>query len=108
MRPPFFPLAPPTAMTASSAPPFTPSANVRSLRESMTIAVSQLAKRLRAEGRAIVDLGAGEPDFDTPAFVREAAARAIASGGASRYTSVEGIPPLRRAIADRTSENARG
>jgi aspartate aminotransferase len=74
----------------------------------MTIAVSQHAKRLRAEGRAIIDLGAGEPDFDTPEFVREAATRAIRSGGASRYTAVEGIAPLRSAIAERTSENARG
>lgn len=77
---------------------FAPSPNVANLRESATIAVSQRAKALKAQGRAIIDLGAGEPDFDTPAFIREAANKALANG-ATRYTAVEGIPALRDAIA---------
>ena len=81
-------------------PVFSPSANIADLRESATIAVSTRAKALRAEGRAIIDLGAGEPDFPTPEFVMEAARRAL-DAGATRYTQVEGIRPLREAIAAR-------
>lgn len=88
---------------------FTPSGNVRDLRESATIAVSQHAKRLRAAGHPIIDLGAGEPDFATPAFIREAAARALEDGtGATRYTAVEGIAPLREAIARRATMESDG
>jgi aspartate aminotransferase len=79
--------------------PFVPSANIARLRESATIAVSQRAKALKAAGRTIIDLGAGEPDFDTPAFIRAAAAAAL-EAGATRYTAVDGILPLRQAIAD--------
>lgn len=81
---------------------FTPSANIERLRESATIAASARAKRLRAEGRPIIDLGAGEPDFPTPRFVIEAAQRAL-DAGATRYTAVAGIEPLRAAIAERAS-----
>src|SRR5690606_8659642 len=62
------------------------------------IAVSQRAKALRAEGREVIDLGAGEPDFDTPQPIIEAAKRAL-DEGATRYTAVEGILPLRQAVA---------
>ena len=81
---------------------FTPSANVERLRESATIAASARAKRLRAEGRPIIDLGAGEPDFPTPRFVIEAAQRAL-DAGATRYTAVAGIDRLRAIIAERAS-----
>ncbi|GDX86344.1 aminotransferase [Gemmatimonadota bacterium] len=77
---------------------FTPSANIAQLKESATIAVSQRAKALRAAGRQIIDLGAGEPDFDTPRVIRQAAQQAI-DNGATRYTATEGILPLRTAIA---------
>jgi aspartate aminotransferase len=77
---------------------FTPSANIARLKESATIAASQRAKALRAAGRPILDLGAGEPDFDTPAVIRKAAQDAI-DRGATRYTATEGILPLRTAIA---------
>lgn len=88
---------------------FIPSANVRGLRESATIAVSQHAKRLKAAGRPIIDLGAGEPDFQTPAFIREAAVQALGEGrSATRYTAVEGIAPLREAIALRATEECAG
>jgi aspartate aminotransferase len=57
-----------------------------------------MARTLKAEGREIIDLGAGEPDFDTPEPIRTAAQRAI-DAGATRYTAVQGILPLREAIA---------
>ena len=86
-------------MTATRrATSFTPSSNVAQLKESATIAVSARARALRAAGRTIVDLGAGEPDFATPQFICEAAERAVAAG-ATRYTATEGILPLREAIA---------
>ncbi len=86
---------------------FTPSANIAQLKESATIAVSQRAKALRAQGREIIDLGAGEPDFDTPKFIRRAAQQAI-DAGATRYTAVEGILPLREAIAADANERWKG
>ena len=82
---------------------FAPSANIAQLRESATIAVSARAKALRAAGRPVIDLGAGEPDFDTPEFIRRAAQRAI-DAGATRYTATEGILPLRDAIARRAAD----
>jgi aspartate aminotransferase len=82
---------------------FTPSENVADLQESATIAVSARAKELRAAGRPIIDLGAGEPDFPTPAFIRESAKRAL-DAGATRYTAVEGILPLRECIARRAND----
>lgn len=81
----------------------TVSGNVAQLKESATIAVSQRARALKAQGRPIIDLGAGEPDFDTPEFIRRAAKRAL-DEGATRYTAVEGILPLRQAIADAANE----
>jgi aspartate aminotransferase len=86
---------------------FAPSANVATLRESATIAVSARAKQLRASGRPVIDLGAGEPDAPTPEFVCAAAAAAVAAG-ATRYTQVEGIAPLRDAIAADASSRYRG
>lgn len=86
---------------------FTPSANIAQLKESATIAVSTRAKALRAAGRAVIDLGAGEPDFDTPEFIRRAAQRAI-DAGATRYTATEGILPLREAIARHANDLYRG
>jgi len=81
---------------------FAPSANIAGLNESATIAVSARAKALRAAGAPVIDLGAGEPDFPTPAFVMAAAQRAL-DAGATRYTAVEGILPLRESIAERAN-----
>jgi aspartate aminotransferase len=81
---------------------FAPSTNIAELRESATIAASARAKALRAAGRPVIDLGAGEPDFPTPAFVMTAAHAAL-DAGATRYTQVEGILPLRQIIAERAS-----
>jgi len=81
------------------------SANVARLRPSATIAVSSLAKKLAAEGRDIINLSAGEPDFDTPAFISEAAIDAIRDGQ-TRYTPAPGTPELRKAIAAVLSRRA--
>ena len=70
---------------------------VDQIKPSATIAVSMRAMELRAEGRDIISLGAGEPDFDTPAHVRQAAIAAIESGQ-TRYTQVDGTPDLKAAI----------
>lgn len=86
---------------------FRPSANIADLSESATIAVSQRAKALKAEGREVIDLGAGEPDFDTPEPIRTAAKVAL-DKGATRYTAVEGILPLREAIAAQANAEYRG
>ena len=68
------------------------------IKPSPTIAITARARELKAEGRDIISLSAGEPDFDTPAHIR-AAAKAAIDRGETRYTSPEGIPELRRAIA---------
>ncbi len=78
---------------------FQPSTNIARMKESATLAVAAKARALKAAGKAIIDLGAGEPDFDTPLFIREAAIQALAQG-ATRYTATEGILPLREAIAE--------
>lgn len=88
-------------MTKPSAG-FEPSPNVAALRESATIAASARARALRASGHEILDLGAGELDFETPGAIRRAAAAAIEQG-ATRYTATEGILPLREAIARRAN-----
>ena len=67
---------------------------------SLTIAVTTKARALKATGRDIISLSAGEPDFDTPANVKAAAIRAI-EGGETKYTDVAGTPALRAAAAER-------
>lgn len=81
------------------------SPNVARLKPSATIAVSTLAKRLAAEGRDIINLSAGEPDFDTPGFISEAAIQGIREGK-TRYTPAPGTPELRKAIAASLSRRA--
>ena len=81
---------------------FTRSTNIAELRESATIAASARAKALREAGRTVIDLGAGEPDMPTPAYIMTAAHSALDTG-ATRYTAVEGILPLRQRIAERAS-----
>ncbi len=67
------------------------------IKPSPTIAVTTKAAQLKAEGRDVVGLGAGEPDFDTPENIRKAAIRAIETGE-TRYTPINGTPALRKAI----------
>ncbi|NBD28708.1 MAG: aminotransferase class I/II-fold pyridoxal phosphate-dependent enzyme [Alphaproteobacteria bacterium] len=73
------------------------SATLARVKPSPTIAVTTRAAELRAAGRDIIALGAGEPDFDTPAHIRAAGIRAIEEGK-TRYTAVDGIPELKAAI----------
>ncbi|WP_144640083.1 pyridoxal phosphate-dependent aminotransferase [Bordetella genomosp. 13] len=65
-----------------------------------TIAMSEKARRLKADGRDVIALSSGEPDFDTPGNVKSAAVRAI-EAGKTKYPPVAGIPQLREAIADK-------
>ena len=67
------------------------------IQPSATIAVSTKARQLKAEGRDIISLGAGEPDFDTPDNIKQAAVRAL-EAGKTKYTDVDGIPELKAAI----------
>lgn len=67
---------------------------------SQSVAIAELARRLKAEGRDIINLSIGEPDFDTPEPARLAAIQAIESGQ-TRYTNVAGTPALRQAIIER-------
>lgn len=68
------------------------------VKPSATIAVAQKARELKAQGRDVIGLGAGEPDFDTPDNIKAAAIDAI-NRGETKYTPVSGIPELRKAIA---------
>ncbi len=75
------------------------------VKPSPTIAVTNKARELKAAGRDIIGLGAGEPDFDTPAHIKEAAKAAI-DAGYTKYTAVDGIPELKAAICAKfTREN---
>ena len=67
------------------------------VKPSATLAVTALAARLKAEGKDVIGLGAGEPDFDTPAHISAAGVEAINSGF-TRYTNVDGVPELKDAI----------
>ena len=73
--------------------------NVSKLSPSATIAVSTLAKKLAAEGRDIINLSTGEPDFSTPSWVAGGGIRAIEQGQ-TKYTPAAGTPALRQAVAD--------
>jgi aspartate aminotransferase len=74
------------------------SSTLARIQPSPTIAVTNLARELQAQGRDVIGLGAGEPDFDTPDHVKEAAIAAIRKGD-TKYTAVDGTPALKRAIA---------
>src|SRR5205823_14089337 len=69
------------------------------IRPSATIAVTDKARALKAAGRDVIGHGAGEPEFDTPENIKEAAIKAIRDGKASKYTAVDGIPELKAAVA---------
>ena len=75
-------------------------ARLNKISPSQTIAISTKARALKAAGRDIISLSAGEPDFDTPENVKQAAMRAIADGQ-TKYTDVSGTPALKQAIAER-------
>src|SRR5512138_1646898 len=72
---------------------------LKRIKPSATIAVTDKPRALKASGRDVIGLGAGEPDFDTPEHIKRAAIRAIEGGKAAKYTAVDGIPELKAAIA---------
>ena len=72
----------------------------KSIKPSPTLAVSARAAELRAEGRDIISLSAGEPDFDTPEYIKNAAINAL-HNGQTKYTAVDGTPELKQAIIDK-------
>jgi aspartate aminotransferase len=76
------------------------SKRVQAIKESPTLAVTARAARLKAEGRDIIGLGAGEPDFDTPQHIKDAAKKAI-DNGFTKYTPVGGIPGLKKAVVEK-------
>ena len=76
---------------------FTPSAALQRVKPSATLAVTQKARDLKAKGVDVISLGAGEPDFDTPDHIKDAAIDAIRRGE-TKYTAVDGIPELKDAI----------
>jgi aspartate aminotransferase len=71
-----------------------------SLSPSLTLAIDSKAKQMKAEGLDVVGFGAGEPDFDTPQHIKDAAIKAL-NEGFTKYTPASGIPELRQAIADK-------
>ncbi len=73
------------------------SLRVQSIKESPTLAITAKAAKYKSEGRPIIGLAAGEPDFDTPQHIKDAAIAAI-NAGYTKYTPVSGIPALKRAI----------
>jgi len=73
---------------------------VKRLNESMTIAISTLARELKAEGKDVLSFSAGEPDFDTPQVIKDEAIKAL-NEGFTKYTAVAGIPELLEAISNK-------
>src|SRR5256885_17266441 len=71
------------------------SETLKRIKPSPTIAVTDKARALKQAGKNVIGLGAGEPDFDTPDNIKQAAIKAIESGRASKYTAVDGIPELK-------------
>ena len=90
-------------MTHPSSPASTAttlSSRVLSIKESPTLAITAKAAKYKSEGRPIIGLAAGEPDFDTPQHIKDAAIAAI-HAGYTKYTPVSGIPALKKAIVDK-------
>lgn len=77
---------------------------IKKVKPSPTLAVTALAQQLRAEGRDVIGLAAGEPDFNTPDHVKQAAIEAI-NNNQTRYTAVDGMPSLKQAIINKFSKD---
>ena len=82
------------------------SARISAITESATLAVDAKAKALKAAGRPVIGFGAGEPDFPTPDYIVEAAARACAVPRFHKYTPAAGLPELREAVAAKTARDS--
>ena len=80
--------------------------SLKRIKPSPTIAVSQKARELKAAGKDVIGLGAGEPDFDTPNNIKNAAIKAI-RGGDTKYTAVDGTPALKKAIIKKFKKDRR-
>ncbi len=102
-RPGTVPTDPPTGSTASRP---RVSARLAAIAESATLAVDAKAKALKAAGRPVIGFGAGEPDFPTPDYIVEAAARAAHDPVNHRYSPAAGLPALREAIAAKTQRDS--
>jgi len=76
---------------------------VMRISESPTLAITAKAAKLKSEGKDIIGLAAGEPDFDTPAFIKKAAIEAI-NNGLTKYTAVTGMPSLKKAVVKKLRE----
>ena len=74
--------------------------SLKRIQPSPTIAVSQKARELKAAGKDVIGLGAGEPDFDTPDNIKKVAIEAI-QRGETKYTAVDGTPALKKAIVNK-------
>ncbi len=74
--------------------------SLKRIKPSPTIAVTQKARELKAAGKDVIGLGAGEPDFDTPDNIKQAAIKAI-NDGDTKYTAVDGTPALKKAIVEK-------
>jgi aspartate aminotransferase len=80
------------------------SQRVQSIKPSPTLAITARAAELRAEGKDVIGLGAGEPDFDTPEHIKQAAITAI-HNGETKYTAVDGTVALKQAVIDKLSRD---
>lgn len=76
------------------------SKRAQNIKDSITMAISAEAKRLKGEGKDILSFSAGEPDFDTPEFIKQAAKEAL-DAGKTKYTAASGIPELKKAVCDK-------
>lgn len=77
---------------------------VQKINPSTTLAITAKAKRLKAEGKEVINFGAGEPDFDTPDYIKEKAIQAIKSGF-TKYTPTTGIPELKNCICQKLKKD---
>lgn len=87
-------------MTMKQAAPINLAKRVSQLTPSATLAIEAKAKKLKAEGLDVISFGAGEPDFDTPAYIKDAAHEAL-NKGLTKYTPAQGTVELRKAIAEK-------
>ena len=78
------------------------SKNVQRMESSVTMAISAKAAAMKRQGIDVISLSAGEPDFDTPQHIKDAAIKAI-QAGKTKYTPVDGIPELKKAIVAQNS-----
>ena len=92
------------ATTTDPASPALAASRVRDLAPSPTLAVSDRARQLKAQGIDVIDLGGGDPDFITPAHIRQAATDAM-NAGETHYVASTGIPALRKAIAEKLRDD---